>query len=160
MINGKTTDTLENTIATFCENGKEHRKDIILSIMNDTLQRYQWHYQVASKKVYRDVRDSNQRHINATIQLLKEVGQNTLAKDVEDALLNDDGTSLFTQDKVLSHAKKFMKKQFVANGMNGSTYDDDLAYTMGFIFKEWCEKHQFTEAPAHLDDAFDFSVYL
>lgn len=152
MIQGKTTDTLENTITTFCENGNEHREDIIRSIINDTLQQYQWHYQVASKKVYRDVRDSNQRHIKVTVQLLKAGGQNTLAKDVEDALFNNDKTSLFTKDKVLSHAKKFMRKQFVDSKMKGTTYDTELAYTMEFIFKEWCEKLPLEEAPEHFDD--------
>ena len=137
MIRGKTTDTLENTIRLFCKNGKDHRKDTIINILDEALQRYQWHYQDAiGGKQYRDVRDSNQLHINATIQLLKNDGQYTLAKEVKKALCNEDKTSIFTKEKVLSQAKKYMKEQFVAAGVKESTYNKSLTYPMEFIF-EW-----------------------
>ena len=161
MIQGKTTDTLENTIRLFCKNDKDHRKDIIINILDETLQRYQWHYQDAiDGKQYRDVRDSNQLHIDATIQLLKNGGQYTLADDIKEALFNDDKTSTFTKDKVLSQAKKHMKEQFVTAGIVASTYNKDLAYPMEFIFKEWCEKFPLDEAPAHYDKDFDPTPFL
>ena len=152
MIQGKTTDTLENTIRHFCKNGKDHRKDTIINILDETLQRYQWHYQDAiGGKQYRDVRDSNQLHIDATVQLLKNVGQYTLAEELQEALFNDNETSTFTKEKVLSQAKKYMKKQFISSGVKLSTYNKDLAYSMEFIFKEWCKKFPLDNAPEHYD---------
>ncbi len=160
MIRGKTTKTLENTIKSFCGDDNKDKKNMIINILDNALQAYQWHYQSAiGKKAYRDVRNSNQLHIDAAIQLLENEGQYTLAEDVREALFNDDKTSTFTKEKVLSQAKKYMKIQFLEAGVRESTYNKDYAYSMEFIFKEWCAKHPLDRAPEHFDYDFDPEFY-
>ena len=153
MIRGKTTDTLENTIKTYCKD--DEHAEFLCSVLDDTLQRYQWHYQTSEKiKEYRNVRNRYTVHIETTIQLLHDVGQHTLADNVKDALYNDKETSVYTQNKVFSQAKKHMKNKFLSVNMPSSTYEKGLAYSMGYLFEEWCETFPLEESPAHFNDDF------
>ena len=153
MIRGKTTDTLENTINTFCK--KDGHAEFLCSVLDETLQLYQWHYQASEEvKEYRNVRNRYTVHIKTTIQLLKDIGQHTLADNVKDALYNDKESSVYTKNKVLSQVKKHMKSRFLSVNIPSSTYDKGLVYSMEYLFKEWCEKFPLEEAPAHFDEDF------
>ena len=88
------------------------------------------------------------------------VGQEKLSNDVQTALENNDETSIFTKNKVLSQAKQYMKEQFINAGMKESTYNKDLAVLMELIFIDWCDKHPLEESPAHFDNDFDPTPFL
>ncbi len=93
---------------TICKDDKEI--DFIKSVLEETLSMYQWHYQTASDKPKRDVKDSAERAAKKTIKLLRDVGQNTLAEEVENVLVDD---SILTKSIILSSAKKEMKDKIL-----------------------------------------------
>ena len=152
MIRGKTTDTLKNTIETYCKD--DDHAEFLCNVLDETLQLYQWYYQTAQSKAYRDVDNHYTSHIKTTIQLLRDIGQITLADEVKNALFNDSATSIYTKNKILSQAKKHMKNKFLSVNMPSSTYEKGLAYSMGYLFEEWCEIFPLEESPAHFNDDF------
>ena len=153
MIHGKTTDTLKNTIDEYCKDNVH--AEFLCNVLDETLQQYQWHYQTAEgDREYRNVRNQYEKRIKTTVQLLQNIGQHTLADDVKDALYNDDKTSIFTKNKILSQATRHMKNKFLSVNMPSSTYEKGIAYSMEYLFKEWCETYPLKEPPAHFDDDF------
>ena len=80
----------------------------------------------------------------------------TFSDDTIENLFDDPKTSVFTKDKVLSQAKKYMKEAFGREGISESKYyHHDLHYTMETLFINWCKEHPLTQAPDHFDQNFD-----
>ncbi len=138
---------------------KADKLDIIKEALEDALSFYQWHYQIASDKAYRDVESSSAKAIDKVIKLLKNAGQNSLADDVVDALYNDRDTSTLTKDKVLSQAKKDMKIMMAKKGISKNDYSDLYNEITEKSFLEWCELYPLDEAPAHFDYNWEPPIY-
>lgn len=152
-LGDRTTDELEYLTETLCD--ADHRVDIVRSVLESALSIYQWHYQTASGKVYRDVKDASAKAIDKVIILLKNAGQNSLADDVADALYNDSDTSVLTKSKVISQVKVHMKILLLERKMSLSNYENNFAEQMKKTFIEWCDTYPLDEAPAHFDQDFE-----
>lgn len=133
--------------------------DIIKEVLNHALSSYQWNYQIASDKPYRDVESSSSKAVEKVIELLKNVGQNSLADDVEDALYNASDTSILTKKKVLSQVKKYMKVEMEIKGISKHDYSNFYNEITEKVFLEWCEFYQLDKVPEHFDYNWEPPIY-
>ncbi len=156
-LGDRSTDELAYLTNAFCSS--DESVDAIRSVLESALGVYQWHYQVASDKQYDSTQKSSARVIAATIELLKNAGQDSLADEVADALYNDIDTSTLTKAKVLSQVKKHMKKLLLKRGMPEYIYNNNFARQMESTFIEWCDTYPLDEAPAHYNKDFEPPIY-
>ncbi len=152
-LEDKSTDELEYLTTVFCSS--DESVDAVRCVLEGTLDRYQWHYQIASERDYRNIDKSSTAAIGIVVELLQNAGQNSLADDVADALYNDRDTSTLTKDKVLFQVKNHMKKLLLERGMTFSVYKNNFAKQMEKTFIEWCDTYPLDEAPAHFDNEFE-----
>ena len=150
------TDSLNDILINYCKNNEE--KKLILSVMQQILDCYQWNYQNASDKIYRNVYKTNMKAIKLTIALLIDRGDNSLAEQVKYRLSEEvnSKSSMFTKSKILSFVKKDMKDIILArNIINESVYKNTYSARMEEAFLEQCKEHPLTEVPEHFDSDFE-----
>ncbi len=134
----RSTYSLNIIIDTICKDDKE--VDFIKSVLEETLSIYQWHYQTASNKPKRDVGASAERAVERTIKLLRDIGQNTLAEEVENVLVDD---SILTKSIILSSAKKEMKdKILLVYKVEKKLREFEIAYDKGKISNDVFEERK------------------
>ncbi len=152
-LEDKSTDELEYLTTVFCSS--DESVDAVRNVLESVFERYQWYYQSASERDYKNIDKSSTSAINTVVELLKAAGQNSLADNVADALYNDRDTSTLTKDKVLFQVKNHMKKLLLERGMTFSVYKNNFAKQMEKTFIEWCETYPLDEAPVHFDNEFE-----
>ncbi len=152
-MNQRDTDTLVNIVKEYCRDDKE--VDLVRRVLKETLCVYQWHYQTAKNKVYRDVENPSAKAIQRVLELLRDKGQNTLAEEMEDALYNDANSSVLVKSKVISQVTKYMKTLLLYNGMSTSRYKNDFARLMARAFIDHCKQYPLDKAPEHFDSNFE-----
>jgi hypothetical protein len=133
--------------------------DIVKEILQETLSLYQWHYQEASGKQYRNVSKSSKRVIKKVVSLLRGEGQNSLAKEVEDALVDMPEYSTLTKNKVMSQVKKYMKAKMIVHKISKQDYYDLYREIAEKSFVEWCEKYPLEKAPEYYDNDWEPPIY-
>ncbi len=122
--------------------------DAIYKALELALYEYQWQYQNASEKQYRDVSKSTSQAIDTTIKHLMDCGLEQLADEVLTAL-EDDG-NILTKSKFLTKAKKTMKKHLVSY-IGEPRYNRNLSVLLGEAFIEHCKKYPLKYAPVHIE---------
>ena len=157
MIDGHTTKKLEMINKDICRNDEE--RAIVNDSLKSALDTYQWYYQNASIKQYRDVENTTNKAIDTVVDLLKKRGDNSLAKNVKDALHNDRKSSLLTKSKILTLAKKHIRQELLIKGISISRFKDKFSKNMGDAFLEWCDIYSLTEAPDHFDSDWEPPIY-
>ncbi len=157
MIDGNTTKILERINKNICWSDEE--RAIVNDTLKDTLSIYQWYYQNASDKQYRDVESVTRKAIDTVVDLLEKRGDSSLAQSVKDALFNDQKNSLLTKNKVLSHAKMHIKQELLNKGVSISRFKNKFSKNMGDAFLEWCEMHPLTKAPEHFGSDWEPPIY-
>ena len=132
MKKEKSTYSLDSIVDTVCKDDKE--ADFIRRILAETLSIYQWHYQTASDKPQRDVENSAVIAVKKTIKLLQDIGQNTLAEEVESVLVDN---SILRKGTILSNAKNHMKdKILIRDKLEKKLLEIETAYDKGKISKD------------------------
>ncbi len=157
MIDGHTTKILEKINKDICWSDKE--RAIVNDTLKNTLDIYQWYYQNASNKQYRDVEYATKRAIATVVNLLEKRGDNSLAKTIKDTLYNDRKNSLLTKSKILTLAKNNIKQELSSKGISLSRFKNKFSKNMGDAFLEWCEVYPLTEAPDHFDSDWEPPTY-
>ena len=153
-MNNKTTDALENIITNICRD--DRCIDAIREILKQTLDLYQWSYQTATDhQTYENASNGANLAVSHTIQLLRNIGENSLADDVEEVLSENNEDSFLTKDKVFKQAKDHMKSELLSRRMKEWIYKRDYGKNMGEAFIELCDKYPLTEAPVHLGRDFE-----
>lgn len=145
----KSTYTLDIIIKTICRDDKE--VDAVHSALKLALHEYQWQYQNASSKQFRDVSKSTSNAINITIKHLTDCGFDQLAEDIVTAL-EDDGSTLI-KSKFITSAKQIMRRHLLPH-IGKSRYSRDFATLMISTFTEYCEEHPLPYAPGHIEGDF------
>jgi len=154
MMQGKTTDTLEYITTNICKD--DSCANAIREILNHTLDTFQWHYQTATDhQSYENASNGVNLAVLYTVQLLRNIGENSLADDVKAVLSENKKYSILTKDKVLSQAKRHMKSELFSRGMEEWRYNKNYGKDMGIAFIELCEKYPLLEVPAHFDSDFE-----
>ena len=146
----KSTDTFEHLTVNICKDDRE--VDIITKALKSTLAMHQWNYQNASTATKRNARTSADRAVIKTIALLKSIGQNTMADEVEYVLLHH---TLTSKVAILSAAKEVLKEECLNHGITESKYKNQFAVLLEKAFVEQCDLHPLKEAPEWFDSSFE-----
>lgn len=146
-----TTSTLDTITNTLCRNDDE--VNAVYAAIKSAATHYQWEYQNASKRQYRDISTANTRTLEEAIAILKGLGQNTTASSIEDTL-SVAQESLLTESKTLTAAKRMLKRECTSTRtrtISTSRYNRDFAALMIEAWKEWCEAYPIQMAPEGTD---------
>jgi len=108
----KSTYSLDIILNSTCKN--DEQRQVVEQAFKHALDIYQWYYQNADSRPYRDVEKPIVKYTKKVVQRLREIGNQTLADEVEYVLYNDDKTSILTTKKILSQAKDSMKNELLA----------------------------------------------
>ena len=152
----KSTDSLDYIIETICRDDDE--ANAVHKALELALHHYQWQYQNASTKAFRDVNMTTDKALSIVMELLVSVGHDSLANEVDAALASDGNT--LTKSKFITRAKASMKDTIIQT-MSPERYSREFASLMVEAFKEHCEKYPLDEAPEdierqfHEEDKFD-----
>ncbi len=147
-------DILYNTV---CKDDQEI--DFIDGVFRECLAFHQWHYQMAPDKQKRDVLASAEKSTKKTIQLLRDLGQYSLADDVEYFLIG----GVWTKEDIISDVRKILKEKLLMNdSLKGAMKKNESLYANEEISKEkYNENYQALEEQIVLYTDFNItpSVY-
>lgn len=147
----KSTYSLKIITETICKD--DAQIDIVIKTLEDALAVHQWYYQNASKyQQQKNAKNGAKLAVAKTIELLKAIGQNSLAEEVERVLPDD---RMLTKIRVISNAKKAMKEIMLNKGISESTYNNKFAVLMEEAFKEQCSQYPLKEPPTWFDNNFE-----
>ena len=141
----KSTYSLDIIIDTLCKNDKE--VDIIKTALLNAVSVYQWKYQNADDKRYRDVYNSAQLNISKAAKLMRSVGDNQLAEKLEKKLKY----MTLTKNDVLEDATELMKNELLDNGMTKRKHKDKFSNFLKLAFIEWCEEYKLKKPQFYLN---------
>ena len=142
----KTTYSLEILEETICRDDVETRA--VHNALELALHRYQWQYQKASSKQFRDVNKSISNAIKITVEQLVSSGYDQLAEDVCEAL--EDDVHTLTKNKFITEAKNLIKSSLTKT-IDKNRYSRDFAEPMKKAFIEQCEEYPLQESPGHVE---------
>ena len=116
---------------------------------------YQWAYQSASSRQFRDVKESNKRCVEQVLEMLNDQGQGSVSEQLEHVFYHSMDESTLTKSKVLTKVKQIMKVEVLkCSSITESRYNNDFAQLMKEAFLEYCNEFPLTEAPFEYDTIF------
>ncbi len=146
----KSTYSLELLVNTVCKDNAE--VDTVHKALKDALHVYQWQYQKASERAFRDVKKSVSNAVKIVVEQLNALGYHQLAEDIPEALADDE--DILTRSKFMTKATNLMKSSLLRS-INKDRYTRDFAKIMRDAFSEHCEEYPLREVPGHIQEELD-----
>ena len=146
----KSTYALDELVNTVCKDDVE--VDAVHKALELALYNYQWQYQKASERAFRDIKKSTSHAVKITVEQLNASGYYQLAEDVLEALA--EGENILTKNKYITQAKELMKDSMIKS-IDAKRYTRDFAKFMEYAFAEHCEKYPLQEVPDHIQEELD-----
>jgi len=142
-------DTLKHIEDEYCKD--DNQINIINDVLQSALEQYQIAYQNATnKQQYRDVKSGTSKAIEKVTKMLREVGQITLANDLQEALAYE----ALIKSKVLTKVSGMMKDLLIEKySMSSSVYKNNAFHiNLMQAFIECCENN-----PIKVPESYDNS---